>query len=63
MASTPNQEDGIKAVNQNFRKYDQVNKEQTYHLVEKQDVDEFDEAPFIDNEHLIQKKLFFEHLF
>lgn len=43
MASTPNQEDGIKAVNQNFRKYDQVNKEQTYHLVEKQDVDEFDD--------------------
>jgi len=43
MASTPNQEDGINALNQNFRKYDQVNKEQTYHLVEKQEEDEFDD--------------------
>ena len=43
MASNPNQEDGINAVNQNFRKYDQVNKEQTYRLVEKQNEDEFDD--------------------
>ena len=36
-------EEGIKAVNQDFRKYDQVNKEQTYQLVEDHSVEEFDE--------------------
>ena len=36
-------EKGIKAVNQDFRKFDQVTKEQQYHLVENQDLEEFDE--------------------
>ena len=34
---------GIKAVNQDFNKYDQVNKDQNYHLVEQNDIDEFDD--------------------
>jgi isopenicillin N synthase-like dioxygenase len=37
------QEKGIKAVNQDFRKYDQVRKEQKYHLVESEGLEEFDE--------------------
>ncbi len=51
------QEDGIKAVNQDFRQYDQVNKEQTYRLVEDGSSDEFD------NEYQIRTcdmSLFFE---
>lgn len=36
-------EKGINAVNQDFRKYDQVRKDQQYHLVEKENLDEFDE--------------------
>ena len=39
----PTQKDGINAQNQDFRKYDQVNKEQTYSLAENKEVDEFDE--------------------
>jgi isopenicillin N synthase-like dioxygenase len=35
-------EKGISAVNQDFRKYDQVRKEQQYHLVENKDLEEFD---------------------
>jgi len=38
-----NKQKGIKAVNQDFRKYDQVNKEQTYQLVENPAVEEFDD--------------------
>ncbi len=34
---------GIKAVNQDFNKYDQVNKPQEYNLVEQENVDQFDE--------------------
>ena len=52
-----NQKDGINSVNQDFRKYDQVNKEQTYRLVEDKEVEEFD------NEFQIQTcdmRLFFE---
>ncbi len=37
------QEKGIGAVNQEFKKYEQVNKGQTYHLVEKEGEDQFDE--------------------
>ena len=37
------QKDGIKAVNQDFSKYDQVDKQQTYKLVEDKSTDEFDE--------------------
>lgn len=36
-------EQGINAVNQDFRKYDQVKKDQKYNLVEKENLDEFDE--------------------
>lgn len=36
-------EDGIKAVNQKFNKYEGVNKEQEYHLVENESTDQFDE--------------------
>ena len=38
-----NQKDGIHSVNQDYRKYDQVNKEQTYRLAEDQSMEEFDE--------------------
>ena len=34
---------GIKALNQDFSQYDQVNKEQSYHLVENKTAEEFDE--------------------
>ncbi len=37
------QEAGINALNQDFNKYDQVNKDQNYHLVEHESLDEFDE--------------------
>jgi len=37
------QERGIKALNQEFKKYEQVNKEQSYHLSEKQEEDQFDD--------------------
>jgi len=37
------QKDGIKAVNQDFSKYDQVDKKQTYKLVEDEATDQFDE--------------------
>ncbi len=37
------QKDGIKAVNQDFSKYDQVDKKQTYKLVEDEMTDQFDE--------------------
>ncbi len=57
MSSTPKQEDGINAVNQNFSKYDQVNKEQTYHLVENESTDEFDEEYQIPT---CDMRLFFE---
>lgn len=36
-------EEGIHAVNQEFKKYEGVNKEQEYHLVENQEEDQFDE--------------------
>ncbi len=36
------QEKGISAVNQDFSRYDQVNKEQTYQLSEKEGLEEFD---------------------
>jgi len=37
------QNEGIRSVNQDFKKYEQVNKGQTYHLAEKEGKDEFDE--------------------
>jgi isopenicillin N synthase-like dioxygenase len=37
------QQEGIDSLNQDFKKYEQVNKGQTYHLAEKQGEDEFDE--------------------
>ena len=36
-------ESGIKAVNQDFNQYDQVNKDQEYLLVENREIDQFDE--------------------
>jgi len=36
------QKDGIKAINQDFKKYDQVNKEHSYKLVEDEKKDQFD---------------------
>lgn len=36
-------EDGIKAVNQEFKRFEGVNKEQEYRLVESEDADQFDE--------------------
>ena len=42
------QKDGIKAVNQDFSKYDQVDKKQTYKLVEDKTTDEFDEEFHVD---------------
>jgi isopenicillin N synthase-like dioxygenase len=38
-----NQEKGIEALNQDFKKYEQVNKNQTYHLAEKESEDQFDD--------------------
>ncbi|MBX2815024.1 MAG: hypothetical protein KTR24_03470 [Saprospiraceae bacterium] len=38
-----NKSSGIRAVNQDFRKYDQVKKDQSYHLVEQGDSEEFDD--------------------
>lgn len=38
-----NKEDGIHALNQDFKKYEGVNKEQEYHLVENQEEDQFDD--------------------
>ena len=35
-------EKGIEAVNQEFQQYDQVNKEQVYHLAEHEEEDRFD---------------------
>ncbi len=43
MNALSEQEKGIDAVNQDFNKYDQVNKEQTYRLVEKTDAESFDD--------------------
>lgn len=40
----PDQEHGIDAVNQEYRKYEQVKKEQSYHLAEKEGTEEFDDA-------------------
>ncbi len=37
------QEDGISALNKDFEKFEGVNKEQTYHLVENKDNDQFDD--------------------
>ena len=37
------QEKGIEALNQDFKKYEQVNKGQSYHLAEKEAEDEFDD--------------------
>lgn len=37
-------EDGIRATNQDFIRYDQVEKHQTYHLAETSDEDQFDDA-------------------
>lgn len=37
------QDKGIDALNQEFKKYEQVNKGQTYHLVEREGEDQFDE--------------------
>ncbi len=39
----PTKEKGINAVNQDFRKYDQVKKEQKYNLVENESTEKFDE--------------------
>lgn len=37
------QEKGVNSVNQEFKKYEQVNKNQTYNLSEKEGEDQFDE--------------------
>ncbi|HCR53767.1 MAG TPA: hypothetical protein DIW27_05070, partial [Cytophagales bacterium] len=37
------QDKGVEAVNQEFKKYEQVNKNQTYHLSEKEGKEQFDE--------------------
>lgn len=50
-------EEGIKAVNQDFRKYDQVNKEQIYQLVEDHNKEEFDTDYQIKT---VDMRLFFE---
>lgn len=39
----PSQEHGIEAVNQEFKKYEQVEKDQTYNLAENESEDQFDE--------------------
>ncbi|MCH8912633.1 MAG: isopenicillin N synthase family oxygenase [Planctomycetes bacterium] len=39
----PAKQEGIGALNQDFARYDQVNKEQIYHLAEKEDEDQFDD--------------------
>ncbi len=36
-------EHGVEAVNQEFKRYEQVEKDQTYNLAEKQDIDQFDD--------------------
>lgn len=38
------QDKGVKALNQEFKKYEQVNKNQTYHLSEKEGEEQFDET-------------------
>ena len=43
-----NQEHGIEAVNQEFKRYEQVKKDQTYHLAEKADEDQFDDEYVIE---------------
>lgn len=53
----PKQEDGVKAVNQDFRQYDQVNKEQTYRLTEDASSEEFDDEYQIQT---CDMRLFFE---
>lgn len=50
-------EKGIFAVNQDFRKYDQVKKEQKYHLAEHENLEEFDEEYQIKT---CDMRLFFE---
>ncbi len=52
-----NQTKGIKAFNQDFSKYDQVNKDQNYHLAEQDGTEEFDEDYQIPT---CDMKLFFE---
>ena len=52
-----NQKDGINSVNQDFRKYDQVNKEQTYRLAEDKEKEEFDDEFQIQT---CDMRLFFE---
>lgn len=37
------QDKGIEALNQEFKRYEQVNKEQSYHLSEKKEADQFDD--------------------
>ena len=39
----PDKEHGIDAVNQEYKKYEQVKKDQSYHLAEKEGQDLFDE--------------------
>ncbi len=51
------QSDGIKALNQDFRKYDQVVKDQSYNLVENEDLEIFDEEYEIKT---CDMRLFFE---
>lgn len=43
MTTPSKQKRGIDALNQDFNKYDQVNKSQTYHLAEQANVEEFDD--------------------
>jgi isopenicillin N synthase-like dioxygenase len=50
-------EHGIEAINQEFRKYEQVKKDQSYNLVEKEGQDQFDEEYEIKT---CDMKLFFE---
>ena len=52
-----NQKDGINSINKDFRKYDQVNKEQTYRLAEDKEKEEFDEEFQIQT---CDMRLFFE---
>ena len=41
-------EHGIEAVNQEFKRYEQVEKDQTYNLAEKQEEDQFDDEYVIE---------------
>lgn len=55
--SKPSKEAGINALNQEFKKFEQVNKDQSYHLVENEAEEEFDEEYQIKT---VDMRFFFE---